>query len=755
MPGNLGSLGSLFIDLAANTATFESDIGRAQRVAEKRAREIQKGFQDAAKNIALAFVSVDAAVSVFNAFTRDIPNAIANYKGLSEQIGDTAQAVASLKPVADVSGVAMATVAGASVKLTAALSKQNEESGGAAAAIKALGLDYKSFQQLSPVAQIEAVATQFALFEDNAAKTAAAVALFGKSGAELIPFLNDLADRGERQIVLTQQQIEQADEYAKRLDRLKGDVGTLAQQYTATLVPVMDSVVGVFADVTKEFTANIDLRDEVVEAARGIAIGFATVAESIGGVARALAAVGGSAQVVLYDLGAVIKFPGLLATEAEKNDYEAFLERRSKAVNEASDRYVRLVKDKGTAISDALRESFMKQDMARFGLKPFDPVAAALGTPEPFSLLRPDAGDSGKPKLKFEPKPPKTPKEPGNPKFGPVADQQIKDFLATLKQQDQQVKDYLKAAEEQQRQRERIADALARQYGPENAGANYGFGLSRATSGMEIAGITGKAADAENARYAAELAAFEESRQEIIARGDDYYGLMAEAARAHQDELNRIEQDGIAARTALQRDQVLAAEQSFAMIADAALVFGKKGFAIYKAAAIASTLIGTYDAAQSAAASAAKVPVIGNALAIAAAASQVVLGLARVGQIRSTNIGSRRFGGPVAAGGVYEVAEPGNPELIKYGSKTILAMGSQPGTVMPARVASASAALAGAEGRGGSTEINIYGGVARTERSRVGRREIVDVFVDEFSDNAGPIRRQLAAATGLRSRGSI
>ena len=734
MPGNLGSLGSLFIDLAANTATFESDIGRAQRVAEKRAREIQKGFQDAAKNIALAFVSVDAAVSVFNAFTRDIPNAIANYKGLSEQIGDTAQAVASLKPVADVSGVALATVAGASVKLTAALSKQNEESGGAAAAIKALGLDFKSFQQLAPVAQIEAVATQFALFEDNAAKTAVAVALFGKSGAELIPFLNDLADRGERQVVLTQQQIEAADEYAKMLDRLSGQVGTLGQQYATALIPTLDSVVRAISEVTDAFLSNAELRPEITAFAEGTALAFATIAESVVGLVRALGAVGGSFQVVLNDIRAVAEFPGFFGSDERKADYAKFLEQRAADLRKAGQRYTDLIEYNGTAISDALRKSFAQQAAAQAG-----PAAAAAARPGlQFSLAK--DGKASK---------------PGEQKFGPMADQQIKDFLATLKQQDQQVKDYLKAAEEQQRQRERIADALARQYGPENAGANYGFGLSRATSGMEIAGITGKAADAENDRYAAELAAFEESRQEIIARGDDYYGLMAEAARAHQDELNRIEQDGNAARAALQRDQVLAAEQSFAMIADAALVFGKKGFAIYKAAAIASTLIGTYDAAQSAAASAAKVPVIGNALAIAAAASQVVLGLARVGQIRSTNIGSRRFGGPVAAGGVYEVAEPGNPELIKYGSKTILAMGSQPGTVMPARVASASAALAGAEGRGGSTEVNIYGGVARTERSRVGRREIVDVFVDEFSDNAGPIRRQLAAATGLRSRGSI
>ena len=39
-------------------------------------------------------------------------------------------------------------------------------------------------------------------FEDGAGKTAVAVALWGKSGADMIPLLNDLASGSERQVTL-------------------------------------------------------------------------------------------------------------------------------------------------------------------------------------------------------------------------------------------------------------------------------------------------------------------------------------------------------------------------------------------------------------------------------------------------------------------------------------------------------------------------------------------------------------------------
>src|SRR5690606_12471737 len=58
--------------------------------------------------------------------------------------------------------------------------------------------------------------------------------------------------------------------------------------------------------------------------------------------------------------------------------------------------------------------------------------------------------------------------------------------------------------------------------------------------------------------------------------------------------------------------------------------------------------------------------------------------------------GGRALGGPVDGSKLYEVAEGGNPELLKQGNRTFLIPGSD-GTVIPATSGAAVAAGGGAQ----------------------------------------------------------
>lgn len=176
---------------------------------------------------------------------------VAQFQDLSEKIGDTSTNVAGLKLAADVSGTSLDTVAAASVRLTAGLSKTDDESKGVGAAIKALGLEFDQFKKLSPVEQLDAVAQAMAGFKDGAGKTAVAVALFGKAGAELIPFLNDLAENGRTQIKLSGEQIRAADDYTKSVARLRNELGAIGQETAAGLVPTMAELVSLLRETAR------------------------------------------------------------------------------------------------------------------------------------------------------------------------------------------------------------------------------------------------------------------------------------------------------------------------------------------------------------------------------------------------------------------------------------------------------------------------------------------------------------------------
>lgn len=245
------NLGSLVVSLGLDAAEFTKGLSKSEYQAQQFARNVEKGIEFARNSfVALAGAAVAAAAVV----NRQAEN-IADFQGLAEKIGDSAEAVASLKLASDVSGVALDSVAAASVKLTSALAKTDDEAKGVGAAIGAIGLNVEEFKRLSPVEQIDAVAQAFAGYEDNAQKTAVAVQLFGKSGAELIPLFNDLADGAERQVTLTQEQIEAADAYTKQVARLRSEIDSLVQTTAADAIPALSAMAQMLQDVLRYSTS--------------------------------------------------------------------------------------------------------------------------------------------------------------------------------------------------------------------------------------------------------------------------------------------------------------------------------------------------------------------------------------------------------------------------------------------------------------------------------------------------------------------
>lgn len=245
------NLGSLVVSLGLDAAEFTRGLSKSEYQTQQWVRRFETGIEAARTGALAAFAAMGTAAAVLD---RQL-NSIAGFQDLADKMGDTAQEVASLKLAFDLSGVSAETAAAASVKLTSALAKTDDESKGVGAALKAIGLEMDEFKRLTPVAQIDAVAQALAGFEDGAGKTAVAVQLFGKSGADLIPMLNDLAEEGGRQVTLTGQQIAAADEYSKSTARLRSEVQTLVAVTAADAAPVLTQMVQILRDTTAYSTS--------------------------------------------------------------------------------------------------------------------------------------------------------------------------------------------------------------------------------------------------------------------------------------------------------------------------------------------------------------------------------------------------------------------------------------------------------------------------------------------------------------------
>lgn len=131
---------------------------------------------------------------------------------------------------------------------------------------------------------------------------------------------------------------------------------------------------------------------------------------------------------------------------------------------------------------------------------------------------------------------------------------------------------------------------------------------------------------------------------------------MAKAGRS-QDEIEAAHAELSISYARKKRDfQIAAAAQSFGaasnFMQNLFVVTGSKNRAIFetmKAFAIAQTIMDTYKGATAAYAALAGIPVIGPALGMAAAATAIAAGMARVAQIRSTQPGGA--GSSISGGG--------------------------------------------------------------------------------------------------------
>jgi hypothetical protein len=237
------SLGTLVVELTANVAKFQSDLGRAEQIAQNTARKIDAQF-GIVKN-ALATFSVGlASFASFDALAKKIDGVIASAAGLqqlSERTGATVENLSALASVAKLSGTDTEQLAGGLQKLSRAMLDAQQGGTKTSAAFSAVGISTKDLASQRPDEVFIRLATELAKYQDGAGKTALAQELLGKSGANLLPVMKDLAEVGDLQVKVTSEQAQMADEYEKNLVRLKASTDAIFKKIGLELVPVLNA----------------------------------------------------------------------------------------------------------------------------------------------------------------------------------------------------------------------------------------------------------------------------------------------------------------------------------------------------------------------------------------------------------------------------------------------------------------------------------------------------------------------------------
>ena len=289
------------------------------------------GLTDTAKGVNGVLANLGVAVSVAG-LTAMVKSAIDTGDALdemSQRVGVSVETLSVWKPAAEQSGVSGESFEKGLRKLSTTMLEAATGSEDAARNFAAVGVEFKNQDgTLRATDQVLLdLAERFKAMPDGAEKTALAVQLFGKAGADLIPFLNQGRDginelAAEMQALGVQMSSEtaaQAGNFNDALDKLHLATKSIGNQIIASLLPALNDMAGGMVESAKQGGTLRTILDGVVLVLKTLALGAATVGkafvalgEAIGaGVAAAVEALKGNtdgAKAIIADLkGNLIK----------------------------------------------------------------------------------------------------------------------------------------------------------------------------------------------------------------------------------------------------------------------------------------------------------------------------------------------------------------------------------------------------------------------------------------------------------------
>jgi hypothetical protein len=201
---------------------------------------------------------------------------------LAARLGMTYGEFSGLALAGDLAGVSMDTIASAATKADLAFVKAANGSKTAQAALASVGLSVEQLNGLSASDRFDAIAESVSQLPTEAERAAAAVALFGRSGAQLLPLFAGGASaiaeaRAEAErfgLALTNAQGQDVEAMNDAFTRAQKAVEGVVQQVVAYLAPAVESVTTAFSDLVGSIGgANIGqaIGDGILQGARFLA----------------------------------------------------------------------------------------------------------------------------------------------------------------------------------------------------------------------------------------------------------------------------------------------------------------------------------------------------------------------------------------------------------------------------------------------------------------------------------------------------
>jgi hypothetical protein len=257
------AVGSVRANLSTNSAEFEAGMKRARDAVRSNAQAMERAMEGVKKKFGEAATAINrfggvalvGAAAAATAFVKQQINVADQMGKLAQQTGTTSEFLSSMGLVASQTGTSLETIAKSTQRLSMNMMDAGRGTGEARHAFEDLNLTLTTSEGTLRNAEdvLLDIAEKFSGMEDGAEKTAMAMRIFGRQGAELIPMLNqgrdgieDLRQKAEEMgLVISTKTAQQAAYLNDQLDMLRSSALGAGRSIALDLVPWLNDAVDV------------------------------------------------------------------------------------------------------------------------------------------------------------------------------------------------------------------------------------------------------------------------------------------------------------------------------------------------------------------------------------------------------------------------------------------------------------------------------------------------------------------------------
>lgn len=282
--------GTLEIKLMAEMASLKRGMDEAQRTVTGAMGRIEDSLNKAARALG-AFGGTLAVGAIVNGLNK-VYDSLAELDDMAQKTGASIEKLSVLQKVANATSTEFGRVDDAIVKLAKGMATADSETNKTQAALKALGVSSKDVtgKLRDPAQVLIDISASLQRYQDGASKTAVINDLLGKSGAQLLPYLNDINQYASRFTAESTRSAQAAAQLGDTIGFLKQRVSDAFTSFAVQLLPALQNVASAM--------------DDTGSSATGFGGAFTWLGDSISFLIKAFAVFGFAVKTVFEQIGA-------------------------------------------------------------------------------------------------------------------------------------------------------------------------------------------------------------------------------------------------------------------------------------------------------------------------------------------------------------------------------------------------------------------------------------------------------------------